>query len=280
MSLIYKHTHAHSAASPYPPVGFIEERNAGDAIAALKSQLAPKCHVCRDGEWKNMNAKFLVPGDVIELKIGDVVPADGVILEGIPIQVDQAALTGESLPVTVQPWGPVLMGSAIKRGEIKAVVGATGKDTFFGKAAGMIAGVQSTGHLAKVLWSITIVLLILSLVLCAIIFAVIYTTPDPVGYNRTGSKGIATLSVVIVILVASIPIAIEVVCTSTLAVGSHLMAHHKVIVARLSAIEELAGMTILCSDKTGTLTLNKLSLRDPIILSPGTTAAVSRWRRR
>ena len=175
-------------------------------------------------------ARLLVPGDVIELKIGDVIPADAVLLDGTPVQVDQAALTGESLPVTVQPWGQVLMGSALKRGEIKAVVGATGRNTFFGKAAGMINSVQTVGHLAKVLLSITIVLLIISVVLCAIIFAKLYTTDDPAGYvpEAGKSKVIASLSVVIVILVASIPIAIEVVCTSTLAVGSHMMSRSKV----------------------------------------------------
>ena len=261
--------HPHRARA----VGFIEESKAGDAIAALKQQLAPQCHVCRNGEWKNMPSKFLVPGDVVELKLGDIIPADSILLEGTAVQVDQAALTGESLPVTVYPWGEVLMGSALKRGEIKAVVGCTGPRTFFGKAAGMINQVQSVGHLAKVLLSITVVLLTLSIVLCAIIFAKLMTTPDPANYtpDSGNSKVISSLSVVIVILVASIPIAIEVVCTATLAVGSHMMAHHKVIIARLSAIEELAGMTILCSDKTGTLTLNQLGLRDPILLTPGMT---------
>ena len=143
----------------------MEESKAGDAIAALKQQLAPMCHVCRGGVWSNMPAKMLVPGDVIELKIGDIIPADAILLVGTPVQLDQSALTGESLPVTVHPWGEVLMGSALKRGEIKAVVGATGKNTFFGKAAGMISSVVSTGHLQKVLLSITIVLLSLSIVL-------------------------------------------------------------------------------------------------------------------
>jgi H+-transporting ATPase len=126
-----------------------------------------------------------------------------------------------------------------------------------------------------ILLQITTWLLVLSLTLCIIIFAVLMATPDPAGYvvPSNQSKVIRSLSVTIVILVASIPIAIEVVCTSTLAVGSHIMAEKKVIVAKLSAIEELAGMTILCSDKTGTLTLNKLSLREPIVLAPGATAA-------
>ena len=249
-------------------VGYIEERNAGDAIAALKQQLAPQCHVCRDGKWTNQPARELVPGDLIELKLGDVVPADAQLLVGQQsMEVDQAALTGESLPVTIFPGDKLKMGSAIKRGEARAVVVATGANTFFGKAAGMIAGVVHQGRFQMILFRITLILLALCLAMCAIIFVKLLLTPDS-AYDLTtgGSKFMRSLSVVIVILVASIPIAIEVVCTATLAVGSHMMAHHKVIIARLSAIEELAGMTILCSDKTGTLTLNQLSLRDPVIM--------------
>ncbi len=159
------------------------------------------------------------------------------------------------------------MGSAVKRGEAHLMVSQTGPNTFLGKAAGLIASVKSEGHLQKVLLSITVWLLVTSVVLCAAIFARLYTLPEDTYYlanSENESKIIAALSIVIVILVASIPIAIEVVCTSTLAVGSHRMAHMKVIVARLSAIEELASMSILCSDKTGTLTLNKLALKEPM----------------
>ena len=224
-----------------------------------------------------------MPGDVCLVKLGDVMPADCILLGGHgSLQMDQAALTGESLPVNVSEWGKLLMGSAVKRGEALVMVSETGLNTFFGKAAGLIASVKSHGHLQTVLLRITVGLLFISVAMCAAIFARLYTFPEgdtsPTGlqYTNTTSanyyladaarenKGLAALSVMIVILVASIPIAIEVVCTSTLAVGSHRMAEMKVIVARLSAIEELASMTILCSDKTGTLTQNKLGLRDPI----------------
>ena len=128
-------------------VGYIEERNAGDAIAALKQQLAPQCHVCRDGRWQNMAAKNLVPGDLIELKLGDVVPADAVLLMNqMEMQVDQSALTGESLPVNIQPGQKLKMGSAIKRGESKAVVTQTGGNTFLGTAAGLLASVEHEGR--------------------------------------------------------------------------------------------------------------------------------------
>ena len=111
-------------------VGYYEESNAGDAIAALKAKLAPQCHLCRDGKWVSMAARELVPGDLIELKIGDIVPADVIMLDGKPVEVDQAALTGESLPVNKHPWEMLLMGSALKRGEVKAVVSSTGARTF------------------------------------------------------------------------------------------------------------------------------------------------------
>jgi H+-transporting ATPase len=236
-------------------VGYTEERNAGDAISALKNALKPMAHVCRDSVWSNMAARELVPGDLIEVKLGDVVPADAILLPGMTIQADQSALTGESLPTTVHPGMKLMMGSAIKRGESKAIVVQTGANTFLGKAAGLLAGVEHTGRFQKILNQITLSLLIICLIFAAIIFGKLQTAHNELVRN---------LSIVVVILVASIPIAIEVVCTSTLAVGSRRLAEKKIIVARLSAIEELAGMTILCSDKTGTLTLNKLSLREPI----------------
>jgi H+-transporting ATPase len=107
-------------------VGFVEESNAGDAIEKLKQQLAPSTHVCRDGKWSELRAKDLVPGDLIEMKLGDIIPADSILLEGLPVQVDQAALTGESLPVSAGPGALVFMSSALKQGHIKAVVVATG----------------------------------------------------------------------------------------------------------------------------------------------------------
>jgi H+-transporting ATPase len=253
-------------------VGFVEENAAGDAIEALKNALKPFAYVKRDGAFAKAPARDLVPGDLIEVKLGDVMPADSILLDGHgQLQMDQAALTGESLPVERYPWEMLLMGSAVKRGEAFAMVADTGLNTFFGKAAGLIASVNATSNLQKVLLRVTMALLVVSVLLCAAIFARLMTYPDDPFLIADGghNKVMSSLSVMIVILVASIPIAIEVVCTSTLAVGSHKMAAMKVIVARLSAIEQLASMSILCSDKTGTLTQNKLALRDPALNTIG-----------
>lgn len=243
-------------------VGFIEEHNAGNAIAALKEQLAPKCFAFRNGEWHSIPARELVPGDYIQLKLGDIVAADAILLghNYDSLEVDQAALTGESLPVTTYHGEKVLMGSSVKRGELDAIVCSTGEHTFFGKAAGMIASVDEVGHFQKILLKITTFLLIISIILCSIILIVLLV-------RTKGKEVLKSIGIVIVLLVASIPIAMQVVCTSTMAVGARRLADKKVIVARLSAIEELAAMTVLCSDKTGTLTKNKLDCRPPILMS-------------
>lgn len=258
-------------------VGYVEERNAGNAIAALKEKLAPECTVLRTVGGRvtrnKLKSRELVPGDVCELKLGDVVPAD-CMLTGDPdneedqLQVDQSALTGESLPKTMFAHDKIKMSSLIKQGEMKAVVVATGKNTFYGKAAGLMKIDDATGRFQKILFRITLGLLFLSLVLCAIIFTILVVggaVTSPSLGAASSSTFLRALSVVIVLLVASIPIAMQVVCTSTMAVGSRRLASRKVIVARLSAIEELAGMTVLCSDKTGTLTKNELTLKPPTL---------------
>ena len=259
-------------------VGFVEERNAGDAVQALKNQLASKCHVLRNGVWATIPGRELVPGDMIEIVIGDVLPADCILLGKDTVSCDQSALTGESLPVECSPGMRLMMGAAIKRGEAKTIVCGTGKHTAFGEAAKLISGVTHEGRFQKILFRITLVLLILCLIFSLGIFIrlMVSNSQDTGQFKRANeSKFIQVISNVVVIFVASIPVAIEVVCTSTLAVGSRRLAEKKIIVARLSAIEELAGMTVLCSDKTGTLTLNKLQLREPILYGAQTAAEIT-----
>jgi H+-transporting ATPase len=233
-------------------VGFYEMSKAGDAIAALKASLKPKAIAKRDGKWIEVHAGTLVPGDLVSLTAGAAVPADCIINEGT-VDVDQSALTGESLPVTMVKGDSPKMGSTVARGETEATVDQTGMNTFFGKTANMIQSVDELGHLQKVLLTIMGGLIILSFALCGI---TLWYLLDQ------GQKVKESLSFVVVLLVASIPVAMEVVVTATMALGSRELARMDAIVARLSAIEELAGMNMLCSDKTGTLTLNKMVIQD------------------
>lgn len=237
-------------------------------MEALKSKLASKANVLRDGQWHELPASELVPGDLIDLKLGDQIPADAIMLEGNPVEVDQSGLTGESLPVEVTAGGYFMLGSMLKTGQVKAVVVATGTNTSYGEAAKLIASVNEAGHLRHVINSIVAIMLTLCVVISACIFGRLMALPSqPLALFSGGNKGLSALSIVVIILVAAIPVAIEVVSTSTLAMGAHSMARKQVIVAKLTAIEELAGMTVLCSDKTGTLTLNQLSLDDALVSS-------------
>ncbi len=236
-------------------VGFIEELKAGDSIAALRDSLKPEATVKRGGRVYNMDATELVPGDIVCLGAGGAIPADCMLRQGKPIQVDQAALTGESLPVTMHAGAEAKMGSTVTRGEIEATVSATGSQTFFGKTADLVQGVDELGHFEKVLREIMIILVAAGSIICFIVFCYLL---------NIGVDFWEVLAFNVVLLVASIPIALRVVCTTTLALGCHELAAERAIVARLSSVEELAGMTILCSDKTGTLTLNKMMLQEDL----------------
>ena len=235
-------------------VGFWEEHQAGNAIAALKATLAIKARVKRDGKWINPAARELVPGDVIRVRLGDIVPADARLLDGDPVEVDQSALTGESLPATRKSGEAIFSGSIIRQGEIAAMVYATGTNTYFGKTAELVQGAKTVSHFQRAVLKIGNYLIILAAVLVATIIAVAIYRGDPI---------LSTLQFALVLTVAAIPVAMPTVLSVTMAVGARLLAQKKAIVTRLVAIEELAGVDILCADKTGTLTQNKLTLGDP-----------------
>ncbi|KAL7221285.1 hypothetical protein ACSBR1_023270 [Camellia fascicularis] len=238
-------------------ISFIEENNAGNAAAALMARLAPKAKVLRDGKWSEEDAAVLVPGDVVSIKLGDIIPADARLLEGDPLKIDQSALTGESLPVTKSPGDGVYSGSTCKQGEIEAVVIATGVHTFFGKAAHLVDSTNQVGHFQKVLTAIG------NFCICSIavgmIIEIIVMYPIQ---HRPYRPGIDNL---LVLLIGGIPIAMPTVLSVTMAIGSHRLAQQGAITKRMTAIEEMAGMDVLCSDKTGTLTLNRLSVDKSII---------------
>jgi H+-transporting ATPase len=235
-------------------VGFWEEHQAGNAIAALKATLAIKARVRRDGKWTTPEARELVPGDVIRVRLGDIVPADARLLEGDPIEVDQSALTGESLPATRKSGEAVFSGSIIRQGEIGAMVYATGANTYFGKTAQLVQEAHTVSHFQRAVLKIGNYLIILAATLVTVIIVVALFHGDPM---------LTTLQFALVLTVAAIPVAMPTVLSVTMAVGARLLAKKEAIVTRLAAIEELAGVDVLCSDKTGTLTQNKLTLSDP-----------------
>ncbi len=238
-------------------IGYFEEKSAGDAVAALKAQLALNATAKRDGQWQSVPARELVPGDIIRLKIGDVLPADAVMLDCEAIKIDQAALTGESLPVSHQKGDQVYSGSILKQGQGEALVNATGANTFFGKTAKLVAETESTSHFQKAVLKIGDFLIVAAIALVCVILVV---------RLHGGDSFLDLLKFCLVLTVASVPVAMPTILSISMAVGAQKLATKDAVVTRLSSIEELAGLDMLCSDKTGTLTQNKLSLGDPYTL--------------
>ncbi len=246
-------------------VGFWEERQAGNAIDALKANLAVTARVRRDGTWTTPPARDLVPGDVIRLRLGDIVPADARLLAGDPVEVDQSALTGESLPATHTSGDAVFSGSIVRQGEIGALVYATGADTYFGKTAELVQDAHTVSHFQKAVLRIGNYLIVLAVGLVSVII---------VAAVIRGDRILTTLQFALVLTVAAIPVAMPTVLSVTMAVGARLLAKKQAIVSKLVAIEELAGVDVLCADKTGTLTQNTLTLGDPFSVDDVTAEQV------
>lgn len=237
-------------------VGFWQEYQAGNAVEALKEKLALKSRVLRDGNWQEIDAKQLVPGDVIHLRLGDIIPADSKLFEGDYLSIDQSALTGESLPVGKQRGDIVYSGSVAKQGEMAGLITATGNNTYFGKTAKLVARAKSASHFQKAVLQIGDYLIYISLGLVAVLILV---------QLHRGTPFLELVQFALILTVASIPVAMPAVLSVTMAVGALALSKLKAIVSRLESTEEIAGMDILCSDKTGTLTQNRLKLGEPVI---------------
>jgi H+-transporting ATPase len=234
-------------------VGFFQEYKADTAIAALKNRLAPVARVLRDGRWQDIAARLLVPGDVVLVKLGNIVPADLELRAGDFLSVDQSALTGESLPVAKKTGDTVYSGSIVRQGEMRALVTATGMNTYFGKTAQLVETAVRRSHFQEAVLRIGNFLILITLVLVAFILGVALVRGNPL---------IDTLLFALILTVAAIPVALPAVLSVTMAVGAARLAAMKAIVSRLVAIEEMAGVDLLCCDKTGTLTKNELTLGD------------------
>ncbi len=237
-------------------VGFWQEHQAANAVDALKKQLALKARIKRDGNWSEEDAAILVPGDIIRLRLGDIIPADIKLAEGDYLSVDQSALTGESLPVDKKIGDVGYSGSVVKQGEMVALVVATGANTFFGKTAKLVSTAKSVSHFQRAVLTIGNYLIYLSLALAAVLI---------VAMLIRGAAFLTLLQFALILIIAAIPVAMPAVLSVTMAIGAMALAKMKAIVTRLESIEEMAGLDILCSDKTGTLTENKLTLGEPML---------------
>ena len=241
-------------------LGFFQEFKANNAIEALKQKLALKARVLRDGEWKSIEAKDLVPGDIATVKLGNIIPADIKLCKGEYLSVDQSALTGESLPVDKKVGDIAFSGTIAKLGEMTGVVTETGLNTFFGRTAKLVATAKTKSHFQQAVMNIGRFLIFLTLGIVAILLVIALFRID---VSHTLHISFGNLAIfLLVLIIAGIPVALPAVLSMTMAVGANRMAKLKAIVSKLIAIEELAGMDVLCSDKTGTLTKNEITVGD------------------
>jgi len=246
-------------------VGFWHEYKADNAIEMLKQKLALKARVLRNGAWREIPAAELVPGDVIRMRLGEIAPADVKLIAGEYLLTDESALTGESLPVEKKASDMAYSGSIIRQGEMNGIVTATGMETFFGRTAMLVAQAKTGSHFQKAVIKIGNYLILFASALAGVIFLVALSRREPV---------MEIFQFIMVLTVAAIPAALPAVLSITMAVGAMALAKKDAIVSRLSSIEEMAGMDVLCSDKTGTITKNELTVADVVPLDGYTVPQV------
>lgn len=228
----------------------IEENHSQDALTLLRKRLTLYARVLRDGTWQTLPANDIVPGDLVHLQLGDLVPADVRLTSG-RVLLDQSVLTGESVPIDAQPEQTAYAGGTVKQGEATGEVTATGAHTYFGKTAELVRMAKTKGHLEKVIFAIVKNLVILDALLVGTVLGYAIWAKVPLT---------EILPFALILLVASVPVALPATFTLATALGAQELARQGVLVTHLAAIEEAAGMDVLCSDKTGTITENRLSV--------------------
>ncbi len=245
-------------------ISWVQENRAQSALALLRKRLDVVARVLRDGTWERVPARELVPGDVVHLRVGDVVPADVALDDGL-LEVDQSALTGESLPVEAGGGHAVYAGSTVTRGEATGMITATAGDTFFGHTAELVRTARTASHLEAVVTRIVRALVALDLALAVAV----------IGIGLLNHRApVDMLSFGVVLLLASVPVALPATFALAGALGAHELAQRGVLTTRLSAIEEAAGVDVACTDKTGTITLNQLALSESVAYPPQTEATL------
>lgn len=231
-------------------ISYTQESNAQASLELLQKKLTIQVRVLRDNRWQLIPARELVPGDPVRLRVGDMVPADIKLLTG-ELSADQSALTGESLPKDILPGGDVYAASVVKRGDGIGVVTGTGVNTFFGKTARLVQTAKTISHGERTIQEIVKYLMILNALLVAAM--VVYSLVEHLPITDV-------VPFILILLVASIPVALPATFTLATALGSQELARRGVLATRLSAIKEAASMDVLCSDKTGTITRNEMTV--------------------
>ena len=246
-------------------VGFWQEYKADNAIELLKKRLALKARVFRDKKWRDIPSSELVPGDIIIIRLGDIIPSDVKLIKGEYLQTDESALTGESLPVDKKLTDMAYSGSIVRQGEMNGLVVSTGMDTFFGKTAKLVEEAKSHSHFQRAVIKIANYIIILAIALVILISIVaLFRHESLLEFSQFA----------LVLIVAAIPAALPAVLSVTMAVGAIALAKKEAIVSKLSSIEEMAGMDVLCADKTGTITKNDLTVAEVVPMEKYDTSQV------